>query len=233
MGARLFGVVFVLFSLVFLAFGGYLVYEQERALRSFESTEATVLDTGVDRQVDREPGEPDDVTYEPVVEYRYRVDGETHTADNVYPGGTAARSDRGWAQRVVDGYDAGETVTAYYDPDEPGEAYLVQQRDLTKFLFVLAPLFFLAVGALLWWRSTWDSDTGDSSVTAATTVGGHGNTPDADGPDTGEPGDPRAGGDGADGTASGADATPGADGTDAGETSDVEYGDWGGDGERE
>ncbi len=219
---RLVGVVVVGFSLLFLAVGGYLVYEQERALRSFESTEATVVGTEIDRDVDREVGESDSVTYRPIVEYRYTVDGREYTAGNVYPGGTSARSDRGWAEGVVSDYSRGETVTAYYDPSDPSEAYLVRERDLTKFAFVLLPLVFLGVGLLLVWRAGW---SGGDPTPAPT------DTPPSTGADTPESatGEPPAQGDDPEratetGTAGG-DTTAG-----DGEGDGVEYADWGEDG---
>jgi Protein of unknown function (DUF3592). len=208
-------VAFVVFSLLFLAVGGYLVYEQEQALRSYESTEATVLGTEVDRDVDRETGEPDSVTYTPIVEYRYRVDGQTYTARNVYPGGTSARSDRGWAQGVVDDYRQGETVTAYYDPADTSEAYLIKQRDLTKFAFVVLPLGFLGMGLLLVWRAGWAND--DSEEAPAT-----GGTRDRSGVPSEDTTSEPSGGPTADDSGS-------SPGVDSGESSDdgVEYGDWG------
>lgn len=229
--ARLGGVVLVGFSLLFLAVGGYLVYEQERALRSYESTDATVIGTDVDREVDRDPdpGDPDSVTYTPIVEYRYRVDGQTYTARNVYPGGTGSRSDRGWAQGVVDDYRQGETVTAYYDPDDPSEAYLVQQRDLAKFAFVVLPLGFLGVGLLLLWRASWaGDDTGAANATTETPaeVGGSPADTASEPPGTGT-------GDGDGVTGTGGDESTTDDGGAQGESDGVEYGDWGGDGERE
>lgn len=231
---RLVGVVFVGFSLLFLAVGGYLVYEQEQALRSYESTEATVIGTGVDRDVDREVNEPDSVTYQPIVEYRYRVDGETYTAENVYPGGTSSRSDRDWAEGVVDDYRQGETVTAYYNPGNPGEAYLVKQRDLAKFAFVLLPLGFIAIGLLVVWRAGWagDDDTTESlaSGQTATTTGDAGDDGSASA-SSGPGGNASGSGPGREPPDASDDDGPASSGS--GEEAGVEYGDWGGDGERE
>ncbi len=119
--ARLWGLLIVGVSLLFLAVGGYLVDRRSRRLP------------------------------------RGLIPGRVH------PGGTSARSDRGWAEGVVDDYREGETVTAYYDPSTPSDAYLVQRRDLTKFAFVVLPLVLLATGVLFLWRASWADDDGETS----------------------------------------------------------------------
>jgi hypothetical protein len=88
-------------------------------------------------------------TYKPVVEYRYHVDEDTYTAGIVYPGGTPHKSDRGWAESVVSDYQQGETVTAYYNPATPDDAYLVRRRDMTKFALVVVPLGLLVTALVI------------------------------------------------------------------------------------
>jgi len=203
-----FAALWIGMSLLFLAIGGYFVYEQEVALREHEPTEATVVGTDIERDVDRNVGEPDDVTYTPKVRYRYEVDGETHTSTNVFPGGTPGRGDRGWAEEITSDYGAGDEVTVYYDPDEPGEAYLVQKRSYTKFAFVVLPLVFVAIGVALVLRDGSDGDGTDS--TSAST--------DADSTAASED------------TQDGGQSVVGADQS-GDDSSDVEYSTRGGDGE--
>lgn len=143
-----FGVVFTGLSLLFLAIGVYIVYKQERALRSYEPTEATVVETDIDTDRSSAGSRPRKVVYQPVVEYRYHVDGKAYTTGNVYPGGTSSGDDRDSAESVISDYRQGETVTAHYDPANPDDAYLMKQRELTKFLFVVMPLGFLVMSLL-------------------------------------------------------------------------------------
>ncbi|MHC4476905.1 MAG: DUF3592 domain-containing protein [Planctomycetota bacterium] len=82
-------------------------------------------------------------TYKPLVTYTYRVSGKKYTCNKVTP---IAKSGRRWAREVVRDYTPGKTVTAYYDPDEPGEAFLVRQYFFEPYGSCLAFVPFLAFG---------------------------------------------------------------------------------------
>lgn len=53
-----------------------------------------------------------------------------------------------WAEDFVADYQAGDTVTAYYDPDHPSQAYLVKNRTLMP-LIVLGVGVFTVLGGVL------------------------------------------------------------------------------------
>jgi hypothetical protein len=63
------------------------------------------------------------LAWAPVVRYTYVVDGAGYTATRVTVLDEA--STKPWADRIAAHYHPGETVTAFYDPLHPGEAYLV------------------------------------------------------------------------------------------------------------
>jgi hypothetical protein len=119
--------------------GGYLWHDHNRAVETAEPTEATVTSSSV--AVDRMGS--DGPNYRPDVTYEYAVDGNTYRSSNVFPTpGRLWRSDRSWARDVVADYPEGETVTAYYDPDDPSQAFLVDDRT------PLIPLVMVGLGGL-------------------------------------------------------------------------------------
>lgn len=119
--------------------GGYLWYDHDQTVETAESTEATVVSSSV--AVDRMGS--DGPNYRPDVTYEYTVDGESYRSSNVFPTpGRLWRSDRSWARDVVADYPDGETVTAYYDPDDPSQAFLVADRT------PLIPLVMVGIGGL-------------------------------------------------------------------------------------
>jgi cytochrome c peroxidase len=55
----------------------------------------------------------------------------------VYPASVQRSYDtRSAATDVIDGYEAGETVTAYVTPDSPGDAFLRKERSNAPFIAV-------------------------------------------------------------------------------------------------
>ena len=130
------------FCCVFLAIGTRMLAKEQRRLSVFHPVEATVLSTRVDEHSDS-----DGSTYEPVVVYRYRVGDREYTASRVTP----LRESRGgsWASRIAGRYQVGSTYTAFYDPENPADAYLLRSRSVIPWAFVafsVVGLAFIAVG---------------------------------------------------------------------------------------
>lgn len=130
--------VFVIgaFCCVFLGVGVTMVVKEQRRLLTFQPVTATVLSTRVEEHSDS-----DGSTYEPVVVYRYRVRDREYTASRVTPL-RESRSGR-WASRVTGRYEVGGTYTAYYDPANPEEAFLMRHRSVLPWAFVGMPLVAL------------------------------------------------------------------------------------------
>jgi len=130
------------FCSVFLVFGATMLAKEQRRLSVFQPVEATVLSTRVEEHSDS-----DGSTYEPVVVYRYRVNDREYTASRVTPL-KESRSGR-WARRVIGRYQVGSSYTAFYDPDDPAEAYLMRSRSVIPWAFVafsLVGMAFIAAG---------------------------------------------------------------------------------------
>jgi len=126
------------FCCVFLAFGGTMLAKEQRRLSVYLPVSATVLSTRVEEHSDS-----DGSTYEPVVVYRYRVQDREYTASRVTP--LKESRSGGWASRVAARYQVGSEYTAFYDPADPGEAFLLRKRSVLPWGFVGIPL----VGLLL------------------------------------------------------------------------------------
>jgi len=130
------------FCCVFLALGARMLAKEQRRLSVFQPVEATVLSTRVDEHSDS-----DGSTYEPVVVYRYRVGDRAYTASRVTP--LKESRSGSWASRVAGRYEVGSTYTAYYDPENPADAYLLRSRSVIPWAFVafsVVGLAFIVVG---------------------------------------------------------------------------------------
>ncbi|GAA0505514.1 Protein of unknown function [Halorubrum aquaticum] len=128
------GLLFLVVGLAIAGYGGYDYLQQQQAIETAESVEATVLETDVDST---SSGSSPDVDYYPFVRYEYAYRGETHTATGVYPASVQRSYDtRSAASEAIEEYQAGETVTAYVTPDSPGDAFLRRQRSNAPFLAV-------------------------------------------------------------------------------------------------
>jgi hypothetical protein len=87
---------------------------------------------------------------QPMVSYRYQVNGRWYSSDQVYPlllsGGSYE-----WAQRVTDRYMVGDTTVAYVDPISPSHAFLMREFDSPRISLVAIVLSGL-VAVLAAWR---------------------------------------------------------------------------------
>ena len=120
------------FLSIFAGVGATMVYHENRRLTAYRPVEATVIGTGVDEHRDS-----DGSTYEPVVVYRYYVNDRAYTASRVTP--LRMRRNGRWAHRIVANYRKGATYTAYYDPADPSEAFLVRTRSILPWAFIVIP----------------------------------------------------------------------------------------------
>jgi hypothetical protein len=113
-------VVILLFVAGFGLFTAIPVIDHNSSVQHNEPTTATILSTDIDQRTN-----DDDQEYRPVITYEYTVDGERHESENVYPGQfTRWHDSRSTAEDTVSQYTSGQTATVYYDPKNPGNAYL-------------------------------------------------------------------------------------------------------------
>jgi len=132
------------FCSLFLGIGVTLLVKEQRRLTLYAPVTATVLSTRIQAHDDSEGG----TTYEPVVVYRYYVNDREYTASRVTPL-KESRSGR-WARRVTGRYAIGSEHTAYYDPENPGEAFLLRSRSVIPWGFIVIPLVgIIIIGAAI------------------------------------------------------------------------------------
>lgn len=151
-----------------IAWNGWTAYDDEqRALDNAVEVRATVTDIGVtthEEQVDIENGGTTTRTrYAPQIRFEYDFEGETYTAGNINPpaGGVDAIPRYGSESRAMsslDEYDEREVVTAYVDPQQPGEGFLEREANTLRNLgsvvfgglFVVAGVAFLLASLVIY-----------------------------------------------------------------------------------
>lgn len=109
-------------GLLLIGAGVYLAYSTySHQSNADTAVTATVLESGVEAA-----GHPDYV-YRLSVRYAYRYGGDRYTSTNVYPGASDKQfDDEESAREVAETYAEGDTVTAYVNPERPGESYLIE-----------------------------------------------------------------------------------------------------------
>ncbi|MBL8991147.1 MAG: DUF3592 domain-containing protein [Phycisphaerae bacterium] len=85
--------------------------------------------------------------YWPGVTYRYAVAGKNYRADGVLP--VPREGSLGWAQSVADRFPVGARTTAYVNPANPAEAFLLRQAHPSDYAFAALPWVGIAL-ALGW-----------------------------------------------------------------------------------
>lgn len=85
-------------------------------------------------------------SYKPVVVYNYRYQGSPYQASAVTP--ISISASQSWAREVAGRYRSGDVTTAYVNPANPYNAYLLRQVSLMPLIFVLFPILF---GLLFAW----------------------------------------------------------------------------------
>jgi hypothetical protein len=125
-------VVALLVGLGTVGYGAYSYTAQASALESTETVDATLVSTDVET-INQRRG----TAYTPQATFEYTYQGASYTASNVYPGPLPREFDsRADARAQLDGYAAGDTVTAYVPVDDPGKAFLKHERSNKPFLVI-------------------------------------------------------------------------------------------------
>jgi hypothetical protein len=119
------------------------LYLQSERLSTWRPVQAVVVSRDIKFATGRHREEAD----EPLVTYRYQVNGIWHSSNRFFPvafsGGSYV-----WASRMADRYRAGDTTIAYVDPSNPAHAFLVHEPDVPT-IPVIALIAALSCAALL------------------------------------------------------------------------------------
>lgn len=131
----------LLVGLATIGYGGYSYSVQSSELDSAVTVDATIASTSVETLGGRR-----DTDYSPRATFNYTYEGKTYTSTKVYPGKLPKEfGSEEKARAKLDGYEPGDTVTAYVPTDAPGNAYLKHESSNKPFLVVgFGVLFVLA-----------------------------------------------------------------------------------------
>jgi len=115
----------LLFGLAIVGVGTYLYIVESAALGNTAEVTAEITDTGVDRV----KGSRGRDMYVPTVMFQYTFRGNDYTSNKIHPGDSQLRfEDREAALARLSAFPVGERVTAYVNPETPGEAFLENAR---------------------------------------------------------------------------------------------------------
>lgn len=152
------GVVFlVCFALFWTAivgcFDGMLVYSAYKCFRSrdYVAVPGTILTSEV-----KESSDSEGTSYKAEIRYRYEVKGQGYEGDRLFAG-TPFSAGRRPAQRWVETYPAGKTVTAYVNPADANEAILQRGFHGAELFITLfmTPFNVVMFGLWLWPWKVW------------------------------------------------------------------------------
>jgi hypothetical protein len=132
-------ILFGVFGVGFMTIGVWLLVLQQYRLAVYQPTPATVVSSHVSTHHGRHG-----TSYWPAITYAYSVGGQSYRSDRVFPaGGMPDFNESAW--QTVARYPAGAAITAWYDPAEPGSAFLIHFGSYFPFLFILFPSVFVIV----------------------------------------------------------------------------------------
>lgn len=137
------GIVFTLMPAIFLAVGGGMAWSQHRRIATGQPVEALVERAEVLAQSGS--GRNRRTNYVPSITYRYSVQGREYVSSNTLPLSFSS-SNQSWASAIVARYAPGTKATAYYDPANPAEAFLIREYSFFPYIFTVFPGLFLGLG---------------------------------------------------------------------------------------
>lgn len=137
---------FLLIALLLLGGGGYRLYMDNQAVATYEEVNATVEESWVETEIRTGDDGDRERTYYPNVRYMYTYEGTTYNSTSLRPGPGRFGTGEGPAQDIVSNHQPGDTVTAYVNPDNPAESFLIKDTA------ILIPVALLLGGLLpLYW----------------------------------------------------------------------------------
>ena len=105
--------------------------------------------------------------WEPVVRYRYDVNGKSYESGNRNTSGGWGTQDAGAADMILSDHPKGSAVTVYYNPANPGEAAIEVGVGMTHIIFALIGLGFVALAIFI--KGSSSKATSQSATATAST----------------------------------------------------------------
>jgi hypothetical protein len=147
-------IIFTLFwSCFVLAFDGFMGHTIFKQAESVDYPQVTGTVTHCEIQTHH--GSKGGTSYEPVINYRYAVDGHSFTGIRLRYNSVSS-SNYGAASSLVDEHPAGSPLQVYYNPANPQDALLLPGIEGSDFIMVLFLTPFNSVMIGLWiWNWNW------------------------------------------------------------------------------
>lgn len=114
---------------------------QHHIIATYQEIQAKVVSSGT-----KEWTSSHDVKhFDAAILYRYEVNGTTYQSDVLAP--IVLYGSEEWADSIIAGYRAGQTCTAYYDPENPSQAILLRHHYFSPYREMLYISFILTGGS--------------------------------------------------------------------------------------
>jgi uncharacterized protein DUF3592 len=115
---------------------GWSQSRKGNSAQNWPITTGTIVSADLSQQSRRNQQGYHDVTYAPVVEYTYEVNGQTYRGDKISSGWTVSYN-LSMAQNKMNKYPPGTKVDVHYNPNNPAEAVL-ETRSTSGNVFMIA-----------------------------------------------------------------------------------------------
>lgn len=137
-------------ALIFLTPQGYQSYLMQSSASTWPETSGEI--TSAEVIVDERGAGSDDDMVQPRVFAQYSVNGRIYITREIHFNQSSSwRSNKAYAEAMVDKYRPGSQVSVFYKPDEPWIAVLANQRDwFTYFIMALGTVLVLCGIYWLW-----------------------------------------------------------------------------------
>lgn len=138
------------FAAALLLYQAWVAQKQAWAARHWPQTSGVIISTQVKatrvRERRRSRFSRTVTRYEPNVIYRYQTNGVVHQSNQLYIGQKVLYSDTRSVEKIITRYPVGDTVTLYYNPENPAIATLSPKTGwaTTALWLTGAFLFFMA-----------------------------------------------------------------------------------------
>ena len=159
------GVVVLMCLAIAVGSGVYLAIEEQRQIMSYSAkTTATVFEERLERhersmaQVHKPRGmDPggSSFSYEPIVRYRYEVQGRQFTGARIFPEPVRIGGNLGYfaAKAPLDRFEVGQKTRAYFNPDNPASVCLIRRPSIVPYFVILTPVVVASILVAVFWRS--------------------------------------------------------------------------------
>ncbi|MBL8849119.1 MAG: DUF3592 domain-containing protein [Planctomycetaceae bacterium] len=120
-------------------YGVWTIWQQHHSITSAQPVAASVV--GHETQELKASGF---VAKVPLVRYQYTVNQQPYTSQTVTPAEFMLPD--AWAESVFQQFPVGARITAHYDPNDPGKAFLIAKYSIYPYLPLLVSLVIAALG---------------------------------------------------------------------------------------